>query len=82
VIGGKLQAAWYGLMSSMPGATTAELLKQLAAPEIEGDAVKADSPIQQPNWPKYIEGLTDLVRTFTASFKLVAKVSGTPEKKW
>jgi hypothetical protein len=51
VIGGKLQArpkvqaAWYGLMSSAPGATTAELLKQLASLEIEGDAVKADSPI-------------------------------------
>jgi hypothetical protein len=44
--------------------------------------VKADSSTQRPNWPKYIEGPTDSVRTFTASFKLMAKVSGTPEKKW
>jgi hypothetical protein len=69
-------------MAGAPEGRTAELLKQLGLLTIEGDAVKAESPTQQPNWPRYSEGPTDSVRTFTASSKLVAKASGTPEKKW
>jgi hypothetical protein len=79
----KVQAVWYGLMSSAPEATTAELLKQLGVLEVEGDAVKADSPgAQRPNWPRYLEGPTDSVRTFTFSFKLVAKAAKVPADQW
>jgi hypothetical protein len=69
-------------MAGAPERMTAELLKQLGLLTIEGDAMKADFPTQQPNWPRYSKGPTDFVRTVTASFKLVAKASGTPEKKW
>jgi hypothetical protein len=78
----KVQAAWYGLMSSAPEATTAGLLTQLGALEVVGDAVKVDSPTQRPNWPRYSEGPTDSVRIFTTSFKLVAEASKTPEERW
>jgi hypothetical protein len=88
VIGGvlrakpKVQAAWYKLMEDVPVGTTAGLLKQLAALEIEGDTIVSGSPAQRPSWPRYAEGPTDSVQTFTASFKLVAKASETPENRW
>jgi hypothetical protein len=69
-------------MSSAPEATTAGLLTQLGALEVVGDAVKVDLPTQRPNWPRYSEGPTDSVRTFTASFKLVVEGSKTPKGKW
>jgi hypothetical protein len=89
-VGGKLamrppvQAAWYRLMAGTPKGTTAELLKQLGLLTIEGDAVKTGSagPVQRPNWPKYSEGPTDSVRTFTSSFKLVAKAAKVPADQW
>jgi hypothetical protein len=77
----KVQAVWYGLMSSAPEATTAELLKWLGALEIEGDIVSG-SPSQWPNWPRYLEGPTDSLRTFTSSFKLVAKAAKVPADQW
>jgi hypothetical protein len=88
VIGGKLQvrpqvqAAWYKLMADVPEGTTAGLLKQLGALEIEGDTIVSGLPAKRPNWPRYSEGPTDAVRTFTASFKLVAEASKTPKEKW
>jgi hypothetical protein len=78
----KVQAAWYGLMSSAPEGTTAGLLKQLGVLEIEGDTVWSGSPSQRPSWPRYSEGLTDSVRTFTASFKMVAEASKVPAGQW
>jgi hypothetical protein len=81
VIGGKLQlrpavqAAWYKLMADMPESTTAGLLKQLGSLTIEGDTILNGSPSQRPNWPRYSEGLTDSVRTFTSSLKLVTKAA-------
>jgi hypothetical protein len=78
----KVQAAWYRLMSSVPEATTAELLKQLGALTIEGDTVVSGSPTQRPSWPRYSEGPTDSVRTFTTSFKLVAEALKTPKERW
>jgi hypothetical protein len=69
-------------MSSAPEAITAELLKRLGALTIEGDTIVSGTPAQRPSWPRYAEGPTDSVRMFIASFKLVAKASGTPEKRW
>jgi hypothetical protein len=88
VIGGKLQlrpkiqAVWYSLMASALGGTTPELFKQLGALEIKGKAVKSGLPAQQPNWPRYAEGPTDSVRTFTASFKLVVEASKMEREGW
>jgi hypothetical protein len=69
-------------MASAPGGTTPELLKQLGNLMIEGDAVLDGLPSQQPNWPRYSQGLTNSVRTFTASFKLVAVASKTRRERW
>jgi hypothetical protein len=78
----KVQAAWYGQMAGAPEGTTAGLLKQLGTLEIEGDTAQAGSPSQRPNWPRYSEGPTDSVRTFTSSFKLVAKAAKVPMDQW
>jgi hypothetical protein len=78
----KVQATWYELMASVPEGMTAELHKQLGALEIEGDTIQSDLPAQQPNWPRYSEGPTDSLRTFTASFDLVAEASKTPKERW
>jgi hypothetical protein len=37
---------------------------------------------QWPSWPRYSEGPTDSVRTFTASFKKVAEASNVPAGQW
>jgi hypothetical protein len=42
----------------------------------------ATCQVQRPNWPRYGEGPTDSVRTFTASFKLAAEASKMPRERW
>jgi hypothetical protein len=51
---------------------------------VPGDVVESVSggALQWPNWPRYIERPTDSVRTFTASFKLMAEASKMPKEKW
>jgi hypothetical protein len=76
-----IQSAWFKLLSADACSTIAVLLQRMVDAGMPEDIVSG-SPSQQPNWPRYSEGPTDSVRTFTSSFKLVAKAAKVPTDQW
>jgi hypothetical protein len=78
-----IQSAWFKLLSEDASATVAVLLQRMVDTGVPEDTpAGATGQVQRPNWPRYSEGPTDSVRTFTASFKLVAEASKTPNERW
>jgi hypothetical protein len=90
VVGGRLgakpavQTALFKLLAADANATASALLQRLALAGVLGDLVGSASggTSQRPNCPRYSEGPTDSIRTFTASFKMVAETSKVPAKQW
>jgi hypothetical protein len=78
-----IQAAWFKLLSTDASAIIAVLLQRMLAAGVPEDMpTRATVQVQWPNWPKYKEGPTESIRTFTSSFKLVAEAAKVPADQW
>ena len=88
IIGSKLaarpaiQAAWFALLARDSSATTTALLQRLVLQGVPEDVPGTPAGSIRPNWPRYGEGETDSVRTFTASFRMVAEAARVPKGQW